>query len=232
MDTDKPKNELQHNVNDYAALTLKAALGVIPLAGPALSELIGYVYPNQREERLIKFVKTLADKISHLEEAFIASQIKDETFNDLVEDGLRQATRALSDERHEYIASIIANSLSSEDIEYQESKHFMRILGELTDIEIIWLRFYLVPTTGGDEGFRNLHSEALKLIRPVLSSPQPIIDKSTLQGNYKEHLSQLALLEKVYAPQINSRTDETRLIPERFEITSLGKLLLREINFS
>lgn len=90
----------------------------------------------------------------------------------------------------------------------------MKLLDEINDIEIIWLRFYLVPTMGGDIEFREKHKDILKPVSKVMGSPQPVIDKGTLQDNYKHHLERLGLLEK----------DN-----KSFRLAPLGRLLLREI---
>lgn len=228
---EKDKDQsLELQTADYIASALKAALGAVPYAGSLLIELVGTVIPNQRIDRLVKFAKSFNNRLSKLEQEFVQSQLKEQSFSDLLEEGLRQAARSLSNERREYIASLITNSLASKDITYQESKHLLRILDELNDIEIIWLRFYLVPTISGDKEFREKHKEVLQPVSRTVSAPQPVHDKGTLQDSYKEHLAQLGLLEKIYGSKLDSRTGGMKL--KNYQITSLGKLLLREIGFT
>jgi len=215
MSSDRKEIEsLGPQTNDYIASALKAALGAVPMAGSLLSELVGAIIPKQRIDRLVKFAKALEYRLSQLEKDFIQSQINNEDFSDLAEEGMRQAARSLSDERREYIATLIANSLSSKDIEYHESKHLMRILDEINDMEVIWLRFYLVSTMGGDTEFREKHKNILRPVTRVMGVPQNVRDKGTLQDSYKEHLVRLNLLEKEN---------------KGYKISSLGSLLLREI---
>lgn len=230
MESDDSKNELQTSTSDYVASAAKSALGAVPFIGSLLSELAGTIIPNQRIERIVKFAEKLELKISQLEQEFVKSQFKNEEFNDLIEEGLRQSTRSLSDERRDYIVSLISNSLSSEDIEYQESKHLLRILGELTDIEVIWLRFYLVSTIGGDEEFREKHKELLQPISRSMGAPTAVLDKGALQDSYKEHLCQLGLLEKVYGSQLDSKRGGLKI--KSYNITPFGRLLLREIGLN
>lgn len=57
------KNEIEklnNDKNDYISSILSGALGAIPFAGPLLSEIINYVIPNQRTDRIVDFVKDLA----------------------------------------------------------------------------------------------------------------------------------------------------------------------------
>lgn len=224
------EQSLELQTVDYIASALKAALGAVPCAGSLLIELVGTVIPNQRIERIVKLAKALEYRLAQLEQNFVKSQLHDETFTDLVEEGLRQAAHSLSDKRREYIASLISNSLTSEDIEYKESKHLLKILDEMNDIEIIWLRFYLVSTMGGDKEFRDKHKEIIQPVSRAMGVPQPVHDKGTLQDSYKEHLAQLGLLEKIYKSQLDSRKGGLKL--EYYQLAPLGRLLLREIGLT
>lgn len=214
---DEKITSLENQRTDYVTSAAKAALGAVPFVGSLLVELAGVVIPNQRIDRIVKFATALEQRLSKIEQDFIKSQLQDEAFADLLEEGLRQAARSLSDERREYIASLISNSLSSGDIEYQESKHLLRILDELNDIEVIWLRFHIDPRRQGDEDFRSKHSDILKPITRVLNAPQAVRDKGTLQDSYKEHLTRLGLLEREN---------------KSYKLTYFGRLLLREIGLT
>lgn len=220
---------------DYVLSAAKAAVGPIPIVGPLISELAGVVVPNQRVERIAKFIVELERRVRDLEHPKkIRDQLRDESFTDLLEESLRQTARSLSDERREYIASVICNALSSERIRYVESRHLLRILDQINDIEIIWLRAYREPTLGGDEDFRRKHAKVLDPAMATLASSQTELDNHTLQESYKEHLSQLDLLERKYVTDIRTRKPEFdewsgKQKVRGYEITSLGRLLVREI---
>jgi hypothetical protein len=147
-----------------------------------------------------------------------------------MEDDLHQAAQSLSDERREYIASIITNSLKAEDISYGESKHLLRILGELNDIEIIWLRFFLDPLMNGDHEFREKHKKILEPVSAYYGGSIELIDKEALQNSYKEHLANLGLLQREY--ETETKYARTKLKTKGYSITSLGRLLLQFIDLS
>ncbi len=210
----KASEPLEMQKVDYVASAAKAALGAVPFAGSLLAELAGTIIPNQRIDRIVSFAAALETRISIIEQNFTRAQLKDESFTDLLEEGLRQASRSLTDERREYIAALISNSLTSKDIQYYESKHLLKLLDELNDIEIIWLLSYLVSRMDGDNEFREKHKEILKPVSRVTSSSQSVRDKGTLQDSYKNHLARLGLLEK----------DN-----KNYKLAPLGRLLLREI---
>src|SRR2546426_825239 len=175
------KVELQNQSADYVASAAKSVLGAVPFAGSLLVEIAGTVIPNQRVDRIAKYAAALDAKLAALDQDFVRAKLTDENFTDLMEEGLRQAARSLSDERREYIASVVSNGLSSEEIEFAESKHLLKILGEINDVEVIWLRFYLVSTIGGDKDYREKHAAVLKPAIAYIGAPQEDLDKSALQ---------------------------------------------------
>jgi hypothetical protein len=174
----------------------------------------------------------------NLEQEFVRSQIHNEEFADLLEEGTRQATHSLTDERRKYIGNIIANSLSFQVVNYIESRHLLRILNEINDIEVIWLRSFCIDTIilKNDPDFRKRHQDILQEVFANWSSPREIFDKQALQKSYKEHLTQLGLLKHSYKvdlrtkiPEFDSFTGAQEV--NGYEITSLGALLLRQISF-
>jgi hypothetical protein len=218
---------------DYVASAAKAALGAVPFVGPLLVEIAGTVIPHQRIDRIVEFAGELEKRIADLEHATARAQITDENFADLIEEALRQAARAVSAERRLQIASLVANSLTSEEVSFIESKHLLRILGEINDIEVIWLRFFLHPIMGGDDAFRAKHKALLQPARAHLGSSQQDLDKHALQESYKEHLAQLGLLRENFKVDPKTKTLSVdnfgKLKRDGFEITALGRLLLRQV---
>lgn len=236
MDEPKGSKKLANQRIDYVTAAAKAALGAIPFAGSLLVELASMTIPNQRLDRIVQFAEILEDRLSAIED-YVRTQLADENFTDLLEEGLRQAARSLSYERKEYIANLITNSISQPDIEYFESKHLMRMLEELNDIEIIWLRFYLHPGMGADEEYRQKHATIIAPVHAALGGQPNIYEKAALQDSYKEHLSQLGLLRPRYQVDMKTKLPEYEQTSGRqkisyYEITTLGRLLLRQIGLT
>lgn len=174
------------------------------------------------------------DKISKIPSEKINTLLNNDDFIDLIEEGFVQAARAITDERRQYIANIVSNGITDETLQLNESKQLLKILSELNDIEIIWLRFYLVPTIGGDEEFRDKHKNILQPIHTYIGSDNETTTKAAIQNSYKEHLERLELINH------RIRIDNTTKMPE-FDnftgkpikswsrITTLGRLLLNQI---
>jgi hypothetical protein len=229
---DKSRDDLNVTRVDYVTVAAKAALGAVPFAGSLLAELAGTVIPNQRIDRIVRFASQLETRLANVERDAMRSNLADENFTDLMEEGLRQAARSTTDERRAHIASVIANSLTSERISFVESKHLLRLLGEINDIEVVWLRFYLHPEMSGDQEFRSKHEDILTPVAAHLQSSQAEIDKEILQNSYKAHLCQLGLLRERY--QMDPKTqlpafDKMRgeLKVSGYDLSRTGHLLLK-----
>ena len=232
-DNEEPK-ELRQNLTDSAVAAGRGVANLVPVVGPFLAEVIGSTIPHQRMDRVAKFAIELEGRLDSFGRNLMETQLSNEEFAVLLEEGLRQAAGSTSDERRSYIASLIVNGLTSEQTEYAESRHLLRILGEVNDIEVIWLRSHRVMTFGGDETFREMHKEVLEPVFATLGSTPDELDKHALQESYKEHLAQLGLLEPTYRTDIKTRIPEFNSITGAMEVsgyrlTLLGELLLREI---
>ena len=235
MSDQNEPSELANNWVDYSVAGAKGTVSLIPILGPLFAEIIGVKIPNQKMDRIAKYAADLENRLQSIEQKALEEKLVDEEFTDLLEEGFRQATRSLSDERREYIASLIVNGLTSDAMEASESKHLLRILGEINDIEVVWLRFYLNPAIGGDEEFRKRHEEVLNPVIPFVSAPPETRDKHALQESYQEHLAQLGLLDRQYRTDMQTRVPEFDRFTGAMEVsgyrlTRLGNLLLREIS--
>jgi len=225
---------LQVNKTDLIASIAKSTVGVVPFAGTLLSELVGTIIPNQRIDRLTKYVQELDNRLSKIQSEKINNLISNEEFVDLIEEGFVQASRAISDERRSYIVSIVTNGITNELISLNESKYLLKILEELNDIEIIWLRFYLDSIKGGDEEYREKHKNILTPVISYLGSDKETINKASIQKSYKEHLERLQLIKskinfdvKTGLPVFDKSTGKP--ITSYTMITNLGELLLEQI---
>jgi uncharacterized membrane-anchored protein YjiN (DUF445 family) len=128
------------------AIGMKSILGICPF-GSLVSEIVTNVIPNQRTERVVLFVEVLNEKFKYLEKEVVEQKIKTEEFTDLLQDGFIQASRTLTVKRLEYIASLLKNSLTDEELRHIEKKKLLSLLGELNDVEIIWLKKYSFDNT-------------------------------------------------------------------------------------
>lgn len=236
MTNDSSSDSLSARTPDYVALAAKAALGAVPFAGSLLAEIAGSIIPNQRVERIVDFAKALESRLSEVDRRLVHSQLTNENFTDLMEEAIRQVARSVSQERRARIATLLSNGLKPDDVTFIESKHLLRILGEINDIELIRLGSHLYETMGSGKEYWAKHRDVLEPVSPSLASPPREVERATLQTSYDEHLAQLALLEARHS--VDTRTHQ--LVVDRFSgrlevcgyaITSLGRLLLKQVDF-
>lgn len=227
-------NEAEINKTDLLVSAAKSIVGIAPFAGPLLVELVGTFIPNQRIDRLTKYVNELDKRLSNFEKEILTEEMRKDDCIDLFEEGFRQATRALSDDRRRYIASVLGNGLSNENVSYIETKHLLQLLESLNDAEVIWLRFYLNPEIAGDNDFREKHKNILETVTAVIGSSQDEIDKEALQSSYTDHLERLGLIRPHYRidrktgmPEFDSFSGKQKV--SYHDTTILGDLLLRFI---
>jgi hypothetical protein len=231
-ESESTPEEIKTQAIDYVASGVKGALGLVPFAGPLLAEVAGVIIPRQRIDRLTDFAVKLEDRIANIEHGAVVAHLDDEEFTDLVEEAIRQAARSTSEDRRAYLASLVANSLTSDAITHAESKHLMRLLGELNDVEVLWLRLFVNPVTGADREFRELHQAVFESRATHLGSPQEEFDAQALQQSYKNHLEQLGLVKSSYRVKRDGLPEFDRNGRARVrshETSTLGRLLLRTI---
>jgi hypothetical protein len=213
-------SQLEANTRDKLVSVAKAASGILPFIGTAVSELMDNVVPNLRFERVVLFLEKLDLKVSLLEHKLnnFKRNIENEEGIDLLEEGILQASRAVSEDRKIRLAFIIDKSLSQDEIRYEESKKILNIFRELTDPEVIWLIYFSLSPTFGRGPQADLidkHSDILNPISRVLSSPIEQREKAALQDSYKDTLMRFGL---------------TKTSGKSTSITVLGSMLVNYIS--
>ena len=231
---DDEEISLRTNASDIKAALLKGIVGAAPVLGPLVSEALVSFIPNQKIDRVIAFVEVLEIKLRHLEEDYLKQKILTEEFTDLFEDALNQASRAMTDDRREYIASLLKNGITNEDLTHIDKKKLLSILGELNDAEVIILKFHTL--IGSRQGEFVEQNRALLAARPAtLGSGRDVIDRETIRMTYTQHLTQMGLLgaryQNVRKGELPEFDDRTGMVKSTgYEVTSLGRLLLHYLD--
>ena len=212
-------NQLKPNTRDHLVSVAKSAAGALPFVGSMLIEVIDSVIPNLRIERVVSFLNTIDEKVGTIDErlANFEKNLKIEEGLDLFEEGIVQASRAVSEERKQRLGRLVAKSLSHDELRYAESRKLLNIYGELTDPEVVWLIYYsLSPTLGKGphSDWIEKHSDILEPISREMGAPQEQHDRGALQDSYKSTLFRLGLT-----------TERNRAT----SLTTLGRLLVRYI---
>jgi len=222
--------DLSTNKSDYFAFLVKrfgnrgAVLTGAGLVGPGipavasiLGEIIALKIPEQKIDRVIRFLKILAERLNQLEDNVAKERIKTDEFSDLLEDAMPQAARALSEERKVYIADLLKNSLTENDLDHLGKKKLLSLLASVNDAEIVLLKFYTLPE--GQE--RDSMISRYPFITPNLeeqSDKDLESQQSILFAEYRGHLVMSSL---IYG---NQGSDE--------KATKLGLILLKYVGLA
>lgn len=226
---------MKNKMGDIAIILGKTALGSIPTVGPLVAEIIGNLIPDLRFKRIFSLLEALESKVDPAEKAKVEAKILEEESIDLMEDGFLQAARALSQERIDYIASLLKNSLTDKDLEHIAYKKLLSILGEINDLEVLLLKLHSVRTMVKREEFRAKYKEALTKPVAYLMAPQEEVDKEAIYESYETNLVRLGLIKMRFrkpmrgeSPEFDEKTGMMK--SSGYDITDLGKLLLRSID--
>lgn len=221
---------------DIATIIGKGLLGAIPFVGPLAAEIVGAIIPNQRIDRIESLLKLLESKIPTEDRQKVEERIIFPESVDLIEDGFIQASRALSEERKEYIASLLKNSLTDDELKHIEYKRLLSILGELNDLELLILKSHTIYRGQPEhKEFWKAHEAALTPPLAHMGAKQEEIDKDIIYQTHKLHLANLGLLKirfkKPKRGELPEFDDKTGMIKAQgYDITGLGRLLLRSID--
>lgn len=234
MNQESEQISLAANRVDGLTSLAKGILGAAPFIGPTLAEIVGHIIPNQRIDRIVKFVRLLDERLQKFEQETLQTQIQEPANVDLLEDAFTQAARATSQERLEHIANLVANGISSEDLKQSESKRMLWLLGQLNDAEIILLRGNLPMTREEydlDEEFRRQHSELLAPDTIHMGSSEDELEDAALKTSYRQHLHDLTLIRKRFRkpkkgqfPEFDEKTGMMKASGS--DVTRLGKMFL------
>lgn len=134
---------LRATATDHIAKTLRGMLGTIPGAGSLVAELVDVIIPNQRSERFIRYVagvaRRLAAAVSRLEDLERLVRASGPARRALFEDGARAAVRALSEERIETIARIVAEGMTADEADAERERAIVEVLDQLSDSDVSYL---------------------------------------------------------------------------------------------
>ncbi|UQB41354.1 hypothetical protein JX580_06525 [Thiomicrospira microaerophila] len=222
--------------NELVSIFAKGALGAIPFVGPLAAEIIGMVIPNKRLQRIEALLTALESKIQLDKQHRVAESLNSENAIDLMEDAFIAASRALSSERIDYIASMLKNGLTRDELEHIEYKRLMSLLSELNDVEVLILKSKLLDRRDDEfESFWKKHQAVLIPATATFGSTREEIDKNTVFQSHKTHLRNLGLIKTTFKkpkrgelPEFDEKTGMIKAQGE--DITPLGRLLLESID--
>lgn len=221
------------NRSDKVAYLLKAIGGSFPF-GSFLAETIVTIIPNQKQDRIITYVKELVGRINDLPNEILDGLFDNPKFQALLEETIEQSARATTQQRYEYLASIVINGISDEKIELEESEYILSLFKQLTDVQIIWLNYYYLKRFRNSHDYFEKHKNILKKKEVYLKGSFEDYKQVALQRGNIEQLVRLGLVreETEYdrmTKELKIDSSTKKLKVTNTVITDLGKALLLHI---
>ncbi len=204
--------DVDTNKSDIVASVLKGIVGAVPFAGGILAEIITVSIPNQKQARIANFMEIFGYKIKYLEEAILAEKMKTEEFKDLLEDVIRDASRALTPERREYLASLLKNSITREELDHLGHKKILDELNTLNDAEIIILKYHFIRDEKEREEYQKKHDHIITFRKPGDGATETERQRSMILRSYHKTL------------------ENRELTPADLNEDNFGELLLKYID--
>lgn len=230
--------ELGNTTTDIVTSLVKGTTGMVPVVGPLIAEIVGNVIPNQRVDRIVRFVQLLEERLGKLEQEALKAKVSQPLVIDLLEDAFTQAARATSQERLDHIANVIANGISDDELNEAETKRMLWLLGQLNDAEIVILRSKLAETNEdrvADADFWKKHEQLLAPDMTHMGSTEGEFEEAALKASYRQHLQDLGLTRHRFprprrgeVPEFDDKTGMMKATGA--DLTRLGKMLLRYLN--
>lgn len=212
-----PRPDLSPNEIDHAVSAWSTALSSVPAVGSIIAEVVRNIVPNQRQERIADFVTALDDELGELQQDVLDLKMRTQEFVDLFREAAYQAAATPSDERRRRLAALLKNSLTHDEVRYEEERKFLSLLEQINDSELIILGYYGTEMVGQQADEYYERHEAIvspPLIETGMSDEEE--QDAIMKQEYRDNLRRLGL--------IASR----KTGPEG--ITTLGKMLLEYVD--
>lgn len=228
------KNALVPGAVDRIAAAARGISGACPVIGSLLAEIVGELIPNQRIDRIATFCGLLDDRLQELDAETLRLRLASPEGVDLLEDAMFQAARALTHDRLERLANVLCTGLTAEELDAEQAKRVLWLMGQLSDSEIVVLRGAL-PLTGedheADREYQERHSTVIWNPALLLSAPREEAEWAAIKSSYRQRLVDLGLLNLAFRrppkgklPEFDMHTGMIKASGKR--VTTLGILLL------
>lgn len=131
--------ELGPRLPDHAATGIRAFGALVPIIGSTLAEIVTSLIPNQRLDRVEKYLTYLHLNLQKKGVLDEDPRLRNEESINLIEDGAYLAARSISERRLAFIAHCVAEGVSSTQQNIMREKKILGIIGDLDDDDILLL---------------------------------------------------------------------------------------------
>jgi len=235
MGLERIRDELKPRAADHTTTVAKGILGALPFVGSMLAEVVGQVIPQQRMDRIVDVLGRLEARLSEVERTKLVMDLPgNPEAVDLLEEGMIQATRAVSDERREHVAALMKSTLTDSQLSHIERRKLWSVLESLNDVELLILQAKGLEHSEQEREFLERHKATLLRPPVMMGSSEQEMDQGALHETYRQHLRDLGLVRPQYhhikrgeLPEFDEGTGRMKASGD--SLTRLGRLVLRSL---
>lgn len=211
------------DVQEFALAYFKGLVSPIPVIGGLTVELLNFVIPNQRQKRIETLLNILASRVFNISEQELKQKFQSTDFIDIFEDVLLQSVRATSQERLEYLASVLEKGLKEEDFDRIQSKRLLEILEKINDTEVLLLQYHALSQYEAEKlrDFMNIHGRIFD---------NENLQKKAMFDHYLDNLITLGLIGPCNCEPKLSSNKQYIATDNTICATQLGYMLLQLID--
>ena len=225
MDSNLPS--LGSKTSDRIAAVLRSIASTIPFAGGLLTEIINELIPNQRIDRVERFLLALASELHHAGNLAGLPTSQGPKL-ELFESGLRAASQTSISVKILYLAKCVASGLSQDEGEAIRVQRIMRIISELDPEEMTVLLSYTKRSFSDAQEFREQHATVFDIPTLVLGSDHTVRKRNAEYEAAERHLISLGLLaeEIRFDTKTGTAKMSIRQAEKDIDLTMVGRQVL------
>lgn len=227
------KTDLQTNKTDVITSVASAAISFVPVIGGALSEIIHITIPKQREDRIVKFLKEVDDRLNELNITVnkLNSIFENNQYGVFTYDCLKSVANERYEDKLKYYKRLYINGLTSEEDEMLNNYNVMMIISDMNFKEILFLKDFYYSFIG----FHQKEKQEILKQLGILTLMPIYTNKMTQEESDKETYKQMIINSLEKKGLLNKKITQEKLFDrhepykETYEISQLGILILRKI---
>ena len=213
------EKNMKVNMTDIITTGVASAIGCIPVCGSGIAELIHLVIPNQRQDRIVKYIEDLNERLKKLNCTVesLKNKFTNYKYGVFTYDCIRSVVNEAYDEKIEYYKNICAKGIMGEEKEVEEARKILKILEQIDYSEILFLEKYYYT--------KHLDRKKLAEIDQKLNITFPDIKREKTKEEKRIDLFNQVSKNNLLKQMLIQRSEKTH----ENEITDLGELLLKEM---
>lgn len=131
-------NNAEDNLSLIGKGVLKSILGSFPVGATAVAiyNELQAKQVKRKIERLEEFYHSLDEKVNSIETKINEDYISKDDFQDVFEEATRYIVLERQAKKREYFKNILANSIVSNECDYDKTERYFRILDNLSETEL------------------------------------------------------------------------------------------------